>query len=106
MLFARLQEAGQLSRGVQDRDLAAANCRQPGASSRQEPAYVILEDVGGAGGSFNKRRASRICNSAALAGTDIAGACTAAIHFECGVIAAHSAAFGSLAAIRWRDAAG
>src|SRR5438309_10542846 len=47
MLFARLQKAGQLSRGVQDRDLAAANCRQSGARSRQEPAHVILEEVGG-----------------------------------------------------------
>src|SRR5205814_6425028 len=100
MLFARLQKAGQLSRGVQDRDLAAANCRQLGARSRQEPAYVILEEVGGARRSINERRASRICNPAALAGTGIARERTAAIHFECGVIAAHPAAFGILAAIR------
>src|SRR5438094_9239092 len=99
MLFARLQKAGQLSRGVQDRDLAAANCRQLGARSRQEPAHVILEDVGGAGGSFNKRRASRICDPAALAGTGIARAGTAALHFDSCVMAAPPAALGIRGAI-------
>ncbi len=55
MLLARLPKTGQLSRGMQDRDLAAANCRQSGARSRQEPAHVILEEVGGDGRSFNER---------------------------------------------------